>query len=342
MQLQHLTEKQDADFIIASHNRALAGAVTATDRLLVLAEGMVCDPDIAKAHLADKANILALPADSAVPLGFERIDRDRAWAGAMIIRGALVEKLHDFPDDIDCVSSLLRLGLQSGSQISLLDGDYLTANEWGLITNQVDLAEWRSRAISRSMVPASWKRPIYAGLDRLVMRKAASAGLPGGMSAGLRAGAIVAIVAAIALAFSGFVAGGMVTLAIAAMLSRGGESAGLVAIAAADASRRKRLAELAELLTLDSAIMLALFISVPTDTRVDIVFAAVMLLGLLHFSSLQGPPVRIPLLQDRAVLALIAAGGLIFSVILHVIQMLALFALAVELSLAIRARLTGA
>ena len=93
--LQRRAESAGARFILSPHHKALAGAVTSQDRLLVFADGVIAVQALAQVHFGKGDVILSLPADKAVPLGYERMDRERAWAGAMILRGSIVDKLNE-------------------------------------------------------------------------------------------------------------------------------------------------------------------------------------------------------------------------------------------------------
>src|SRR5690606_24836361 len=83
----------------------LLGLLNTTDELLVLAAGVVPESPHAVKTLSAAPGLLVLPAETAIPAGFERIDRDLAWAGAATIPGSLVERLRELPPDSDAAAA---------------------------------------------------------------------------------------------------------------------------------------------------------------------------------------------------------------------------------------------
>jgi len=142
VELQHRAECAELKFRAIRQPSRLAGMVTADDELLVLDAGILPDDEAVKTALSKKG-VLAFPADIAVPLGYERIDLGFAWAGAMLVPGHLVEKLSHLPDDIDLPSALMRISLQSGSQVIPVDRKLLTEGNWHLNADRrtLDLRE---------------------------------------------------------------------------------------------------------------------------------------------------------------------------------------------------------
>ena len=60
--------------------------------------------------LLDEApGVLVLPVEAGVAAGFERIDINHAWAGALRMPGRIVAGLGDLPADWNPVAALLRL-----------------------------------------------------------------------------------------------------------------------------------------------------------------------------------------------------------------------------------------
>ncbi len=132
--LKRRTADAGVTVVFLKRARDLRAHVTASDELLVLAAGLLPGPRLFR-QITTKPGVATFPADWAVPAGFERIDREVAWAGVLVTRGAVVEGLSELDDDIDLVAALLRLTLQSGTQCRKLDetefeeGDWLFAND---------------------------------------------------------------------------------------------------------------------------------------------------------------------------------------------------------------------
>ncbi|MEY4159942.1 MAG: hypothetical protein RLZZ136_563, partial [Pseudomonadota bacterium] len=69
--LQYEAERAGAKFNMISEARALSGLITANDDILVIADGLVPVRSDAHALIGQSAVILTLPAEVAVPLGYE-------------------------------------------------------------------------------------------------------------------------------------------------------------------------------------------------------------------------------------------------------------------------------
>lgn len=147
--IQHEVERAGARFHLISGTRALSGLVTASDELLVIADGVVPNAGDAMAVLDDSQSILVLPAETAVPRGYERIDLNSASAGVMLLPGRLVERLTELPPDVEPVSALLRIALQSGVTQKRVPPSVAGEGHWTLIRNEDEahLAEqgWMER-----------------------------------------------------------------------------------------------------------------------------------------------------------------------------------------------------
>jgi len=114
VELQHLAERAGAHFHVIPGARPLVGLVTATDELIVLADGLFASTAEACDLLSDGQSVLVQPIEQGLAAGFERIDLNHAAAGAMRLPGRLAERLGDLPADCDAVSSLQRIALQAG------------------------------------------------------------------------------------------------------------------------------------------------------------------------------------------------------------------------------------
>ena len=153
----------------------LASLVSASDELVVLADGILPDRVALTSSLADQHGVVAFPADIALPLGFERLDPTRAWSGALRTSGSVINPLLDLPPDCDVASSLLRIALQRGTPIvegaeqPLNEGSWLrrvtpqsaAASEWNWITRQVQ--------------PTPFIAPLLAVSERIGLRLAQDA-----------------------------------------------------------------------------------------------------------------------------------------------------------------------
>ena len=144
VELQHRAERAGVKFRPFRQAKRVAAMVDADDELLVIASGVLPDEDAAIERLGE-GQILTLPSDTAVPLGFERIDLELAWSGVMLLPGTAVRKLDDLPEDIDVPSALMRIALQSGGTMAMIDRKLLAEGFWQLNPDRqaLDLREKR-------------------------------------------------------------------------------------------------------------------------------------------------------------------------------------------------------
>lgn len=134
--LQQEAERAGARFHMISGGRSLSGLVTASDELLVLGEGVIVSPPDALELVSQAPGVMVLPAESAVPQGFERIDLNHAGAGLMLLPGRLVERLNDLPPDVDPASALLRIALQAGVAQRPVPQALVSDGRWLLVRDE--------------------------------------------------------------------------------------------------------------------------------------------------------------------------------------------------------------
>src|SRR5690606_15017882 len=209
-------------------SRGLLGAVRADDELLVLAPGLLPEASDALDALGTRKGVLVFPAGPGVAAGFERLDLNRAWAGAVVVGGAQVERLSELPPDIETTSALVRVALQARlpertlSEALLVDGTWQTVPD-GTAATAIDQA-WLRRHLPpvRPSTPTAWlvtqlfrrfgNRMLSAPVRRMPL-------LPG--AAALLLGAVVAT-------WFAYPALGFILLALGAFLAlAGGELAHL-------------------------------------------------------------------------------------------------------------------
>ncbi|MGF7152972.1 hypothetical protein [Novosphingobium gossypii] len=137
--LQHDAEDAGLQFAIATSAGQLAGLVTAADELVVISEGLFADPEQASALLEGRSPVVVVqPVEGALAAGFERIDINRATAGLMRVPGALVERLHELPVDVDAVSALTRIALQSGIAMREVPAAARTGSGWRMVRSEAE------------------------------------------------------------------------------------------------------------------------------------------------------------------------------------------------------------
>jgi len=160
--LRHAAEAAGARFRTIKNSHGLLGAVRADDELLVLAPGLLPEAPEAVEALAKGRRVLVFPAGPAVAAGFERIDLNRAWAGALVVGGAQVERLSELPPDIVPPSALLRIAMQANVPERPLSEDLLADGSWTMFGERADPVAseraWvvRHAPITRTFAPTRW------------------------------------------------------------------------------------------------------------------------------------------------------------------------------------------
>lgn len=171
-------ERAGIRFDIVDTIMRVTAAVTASDEVIVIADGVLPDCEGLVAVLTARAAVVAFPADPALQHGFERLDASRAWSGALRMRGDGVAHLADLPADCDLASSLLRIALQSGSPVVELDPACLHEGSWQRrLGRQINLDAER-RWIARQVHLTPFIAPGLAVTERIALRWAQDT--PGG------------------------------------------------------------------------------------------------------------------------------------------------------------------
>lgn len=209
-------ERSGIRFDVTDSLLRLSGQVTASDEVIVFADGVLPDCAALLAPLDARPAVLAFPADPALAQGFERIDADRAWSGALRMRGDGVARLADLPPDCDLASSLLRIALQSCVPVIELDAAAIADNGWQRRVDRSASEEQERRWIARQLRPASFAAPGKAVIERMAMRWARDAG-GGRWARAPHFGAVIAGLLALLAALGGWAATGLVLLWLAAV-----------------------------------------------------------------------------------------------------------------------------
>ena len=279
--------------------RELCDRVTVKDEIFAIAGDLLPDRRLIS-DLPDIPLVTALPDDFAVPLGYERIDAERAWAGVLLAPGSIAAQLALFPNDIDLMSTLLRLTLQSGAPLVDIDPESLERGDWQLAPGETELTEREARWFADRKPAAELRAPGIAiaekgghRLARDIMGTRYEAA-PLAASVVMIATGLLATVMnwpliALALAGLAFIAARMATAI--ERLSMDGEMGG---------GRAKHLYMLE--LAIDVLLGFALFKTGEPEFAWLRIFVPVMLLGMLHLArSMVSAPWQ-ALAKDRATL----------------------------------------
>ena len=114
--------------IVSAH--ALLPLVGWSDEMLVLQSGLMPEALPAIAALKAGHKVLAFTSEGVRETGWERIDARHHWAGALTLPGALVDRLGELGEDADPHAALLRIALQAGQPIEMLDTEVQANGAW--------------------------------------------------------------------------------------------------------------------------------------------------------------------------------------------------------------------
>lgn len=344
VEIQHHVENAGAVFHAMRTAINLSGLVSMADDVLVMADGLVCDHTISAENIGPHRTILTLPADPAVNLGFERIDQDRAWAGMMVIAGALVEKLSELPDDVDTQSSLLRLALQSGTRCSALPAQTLSNQHWALVISVNTAEAYEHQWLAENTRTAPIYAPVHSVADfaaRMTARKHPKASVAA-LSGNVVGMALLA--SGGAAGYFGYAAIALGLICIAAFAIRFAESLAFVLNRNAGEVRGKFASALK--LFLDGMVIYLCIVLAPNFAQISTGFAVIILMGLLWMIQFTGGGSWWQKIQaiaeDRGLLAVALFAASFSSVFLSVLQGLTLIILAALLFHKFRAQLTPA
>lgn len=326
--LLHRAEQGGASFHALSSARSLSGLVRAQDELFLFAEGVVPDPLVVGELLGERSGIIALPADAGLDAGFERIDRDHAWAGVARLPGAAVERLAEMPFEVDAVPALLRIGLQTGIRLVPLPQSLLSDRRWTFVRDEREARAFEAVWLSQRVAPSSFAAPGYALADRLTLAIGPGALLQRGRAALPAVGGVLLLGGALAaawwklpvLAFAAAAAGAFalrMSDTVAALLGDGGRAVPVTPTL-----------RLVPGLAVDVTLLASIGVLAPVEAIGGWLFAGLALLLALRLAGQAQAPAVCRAASDRVLLAAILALCALAGKLLLGIQILAVATLA--------------
>jgi hypothetical protein len=329
--LRHAAEAAGARFQAIRDCHGLLGAVRAEDELLALAPGLL--PEAAEAiDLLGKGKVvLVLPAGAGVAAGFERIDLDRAWAGALVVGGAHIERLSDLPADIEPASALVRIALQGHVKERRLPDTLMTDGSWIILREGAGTPAVEEGWLKRHLAATTpWLPTRWLAVEAL--RPIAARLLTAGRSVeALSAGAAVVLAASVLAAWLGLAALGFALVPVGAVLVQA--VVALAGLRFAPFGRARRRTDLAALLPwLVDASLFACAVLAIEGSWLHRLFPPLVLLGMLHLPRPADPATWLALPGDRAVLAVLLAAAAGFGLAEPAIMLVSLALIALNLA----------
>jgi len=338
--LLHRAEQGGASFHALSSARSLSGLVRAQDDLFVFAEGVVPDPLVVGELLGERSGIIALPADPGLEAGFERIDRDHAWAGVARLPGATVERLTEMPFEVDAVPALLRVGLQTGTRLVPLPTSLLTDRRWAFVHDEREARAFEAAWLSQRVAPSSFAAPFHALADRLALALGPSVLMQRGRAALPAVGGILLLGGAIAAAWWKLPAIAFASAAGGAFLLRMSETVAALLGDGRQGGLVRRVLRTLPALVVDATILALVGILAPPHALPGWLFAGLALLLALRVAARRQAEMLALTASDRTLLTLFLMLCTVAGQILPGIQFLAIITLAGIYFAAIRQEIT--
>lgn len=322
--LQNDVEASGLQFNLISGPLHLVGLASADQDIVVFADGLVIDRELALGLLGDRRGMLALPAEAGIAAGFERIDAEHAWAGLFASRANIVEQLADLPPDGDTISLLLRLALQAGTRRIPVEEERLDRYEI-LLANDKSQLDRRERSLldgGGQTVP--WSAPGQI-LAHLLSRRLAPDGLARGPAIATGAAALFGLGAVVLSGFDHSFAALCALILGGFSLAVGNAMRGLKArlLGRVESPRVPFIANiLQDVLAIAALTLPSLPFMLPKR-----VFLPLVLFGLIHLAARAGSSRWKGLWADRTVLFLVLAPAAWFGSLTQAIALIILAAL---------------
>ncbi|MCB2089176.1 MAG: hypothetical protein KDD98_10185 [Sphingomonadaceae bacterium] len=331
--LQHAAEAAGARFHAITGARPLSGLVSAADEVLVLADGLLADGDALAGLLGERPGVTVLPAAKAVPAGFERIDGERAWAGAMLLRGSMVERLADLPPDSDPASALLRIGLQAGTRMVPLPDIEDSSSDWILVREPAQLETASERAMLSRLRPTGWFAPFRALADRFAGKTYSVLFSKGISATAMGAGGLFLAFISLLAGWFGGAGAGFAILALASITMMIAQALERLEAQDSGVTQMSLLADL--------AILALPVLPWPPTVWQEPLFAGIMVLGWLHLAALAPDKRWATAAGDRAALCILLASAGFAGFLLPAMQIIAILAAALTFFVHFRGRITA-
>lgn len=327
--LQHEAERAGLSFHAITHHRALSGLVHAGDTVIAFAPGVLPEREWLAQAFGARAGVAVLPAEGAIEQGFERIDRERAWAGVLATRGDAVEALAALPPDADAIGGLLRVALQRGAAAIAVPEQWLDDGRWALVASQASAERYQQGWYARHIPPPRPLQPGRAAAYRIARSLVDRVGDARRTSFGLLSGGAVVAVGSAVGGYLGHTVAALIALTLSAMLSATGAT--MTRLAGAGSGERKRTwLDEARLALLDLSFV-AVAASPSAFEGWTAAFAALVLVAVMRLADEPSAPKPLRPVADRGVMFAALSAAAVASILPPAIAALALLGLAMQL-----------
>jgi hypothetical protein len=327
--LQHDAERAGLSFHAVAHHRGLSGLVHAGDTLVAFAPGVLADREWLAQAFGARAGVAVLPAEGAVEQGFERIDRDRAWAGVLATRGDAVEALGALPPDADAIGGLLRVALQRGATGIAVPEKWLDDGRWALVASQASAERYQQGWYARHVPPPGLIQPGRAAAYRLARALVDRARDARQTALALLSGGVVVAVASAIGGYLGYTVLALTGLTASAILTATGTA--VARFAGAGSSERARAWPGEARRALLDVSLVALAASPSAFEGWTAAFAALVLVAVMRLAEEPGAPRPLRPLGDRSVVFAALAASAIASFLPPAMALLGIAGLALQL-----------
>lgn len=328
-------ERDGIEFLTVNSGLDLVGVVSADHEILVMCDGIIIDQSLVVSVLGTQRGVAAVPASSGIAAGLERIDAEHAWAGILVARGAIVERLADLPPDSDVISLLLRLALQSGAKPVALGEKSLKDSQVLLALDEGAVLQRETALLNEGIDQSEWIAPGDA-----VAKLAARAMAPAMLSKGptiVGGGGLALMVVAVGLAHQSLSAAALLTLGVGLFALTTAQTLARLRNRLAGRSTNRNISITVKALV-DTVLIAVLALPMTLTDASERLYLPVLLIGLLRLAELLAPERAQPLLSDRVTLSALLAVSAVLGVIPQTIAALTLIVLAASLIFRVKLR----
>ncbi|MDG6078234.1 hypothetical protein E3U23_03405 [Erythrobacter litoralis] len=301
--LQKLADRLHAsqvDFVVALSTPDLVSKLPIDGELLLFEEAVFPEERLLE-ELSHSPFVAAVNSEVGVPIGYERIDPQWAWAGVLMAPSAIARSFVNLPSDVAPVPTLLRLALQNRVPIKPIDSALIDCGYWMRESTAVDLRDKEKRWLTSQARETDIWAPCLFMAERVGLRLARDV-ISTRYERGPTLVCAILLVLACALGSIGWFATAFATIALAFISGRCGET--IAHLTNQDDRGFRFLSSAAEIV-----ICGLIFLSAPMIYGFTRVFVSLMLFAVLILAKAKAQTPISSLARDTALLAITLSLG---------------------------------